>query len=75
MLDAIRRLARQARLIAEPGGAVAVAAALGRDAAELGITAGAGTPGTGAPIVAVLSGGNIDPTLLADILRVESYTG
>ena len=70
MLDTIRRLARQARLIAEPGGAVAVAAALGRDAAELGIAAG-----TGKPIVAVLSGGNIDPTLLTAILQSESYTG
>jgi threonine dehydratase len=70
MVDAIRRLARQSRLIAEPGGAVAVAAALNRDAAELGITSG-----TQAPIVAVLSGGNIDPTLLADILKTKSYTG
>jgi threonine dehydratase len=70
MLDTIRRLARQARLIAEPGGAVAVAAALGRDAAELGIASG-----TGKPIVAVLSGGNIDPTLLTAILQTASYTG
>ena len=70
MLDAIRRLARQARLIAEPGGAAAVAAALCRDATELGITSA-----TQAPVVAVLSGGNIDPALLADILQTESYTG
>jgi threonine dehydratase len=70
ILDAIRRLARQARLIAEPGGAVAVAAALYRDAAELGVT-----PGGAAPVVAVLSGGNIDPTLLGEILRTKSYTG
>jgi threo-3-hydroxy-L-aspartate ammonia-lyase len=70
MLDAIRRLARQARLIAEPGGAAAVAAALYRDAAELGIASG-----TGAPLIAVLSGGNIDPTLLADILQTQFYTG
>ena len=45
MLDAIRRLARQARLIAEPGGAAAVAAALYRDAAELGITSATASPG------------------------------
>jgi threonine dehydratase len=70
MLDAIRRLARQARLIAEPGGAVAVAAALYRDAIELGITSA-----TEQPVVAVLSGGNIDPTLLTEILQTESYTG
>ena len=30
---------------------------------------------TKAPVVAVLSGGNIDPALLADILQTESYTG
>jgi threonine dehydratase len=70
MLDAIRRLARQARLIAEPGGAAAVAAALYRDPAELGIT-----PAADEPVVAVLSGGNVDPTLLTEILQPESYTG
>ena len=70
MLDAIRRLARQARLVAEPGGAAAVAAALYRDAAELGVTAAADQP-----VVAVLSGGNVDPTLLTEILQPESYTG
>jgi threo-3-hydroxy-L-aspartate ammonia-lyase len=70
MLDAIRRLARQARLIAEPGGAVAVAAALYRDPIELGLTSA-----TQQPVVAVLSGGNIDPTLLTEILQTESYTG
>jgi threonine dehydratase len=70
MLDAIGRLARQARLIAEPGGAVAVAAALYRDAGDLGVTSAAD-----ASVVAVLSGGNIDPALLAEILQTESYTG
>lgn len=55
---AVRRLACQARLIAEPGGAVAVAACLFRER-EL--------PPAAAP-VAVLSGGNIEPSLLADIL-------
>jgi threonine dehydratase len=70
LLDAIRRLARQARLIAEPGGAAAVAAALYRDPGELGISSAAD-----APVVAVLSGGNIDPGLLTEILQTESYTG
>jgi threonine dehydratase len=70
LLDAIRRLARQARLIAEPGGAAAVAAALHRDARELGIPSAAD-----APLVAVLSGGNIDPALLTEILQTQSYTG
>jgi threonine dehydratase len=70
MLAAVRRLALQARLIAEPGGAVAVAAALYRDPGELGLT-----PATAEPVVAVLSGGNIDPALLAEVLQTESYTG
>jgi threo-3-hydroxy-L-aspartate ammonia-lyase len=65
ILAGLRRLAREGRLVAEPGGAVAVAAALYRDPAELGLTPSE----TAAPVVAVLSGGNIDPTLLADILR------
>jgi threonine dehydratase len=65
ILATVQRLARTGRLVAEPGGAVAVAAALFRDPAELGLVSG----GTAAPVVAVLSGGNIDPTLLADILR------
>ena len=29
----------------------------------------------GGPVVAVLSGGNIDPGLLAEVLAPESYTG
>jgi threonine dehydratase len=57
----IRRLANQARLVAEPGGAAAVAAWLFRSA-EL--------PRATAP-VAVLSGGNIDPKLLAEILATD----
>jgi threonine dehydratase len=71
LLEAVRRLALQARLVAEPGGAVAVAAALFRDPAELGLT----SPGSEAPVVAVLSGGNIDPTLLTELLGGPSYTG
>ena len=70
LLGAIGRLARQARLIAEPGGAAAVAAALYRNAGELGIPSAADVS-----VVAVLSGGNIDPGLLTEILQTESYTG
>ncbi|REF37098.1 threonine dehydratase [Thermasporomyces composti] len=59
--DAIRAavvaLATRARLVAEPGGAVATAAYL-EHRADL-------PPG---PVVAVVSGGNIDPALLASLL-------
>jgi len=58
MLAAVRLLAQHARLVAEPGGAAAVAACLFRSR-EL--------PRASTP-VAVLSGGNIDPQLLASIL-------
>jgi threonine dehydratase len=57
--EAVRRLALEARLIAEPGGAVAVAACLLRPH---------DLPDARSP-VAILSGGNIDPGLLATILR------
>lgn len=63
--ESVRWVAHVGRLVAEPGGAVAVAAALFRDPAELGLTPGT----TQGPMVAVLSGGNIDPTLLGEILR------
>ena len=55
---AVRLLARQAGLVAEPGGAAAVAAWLFHPA---------DLPAARTP-VAVLSGGNIDPALLAAIL-------
>jgi threonine dehydratase len=58
---AVRLLATQARLIAEPGGAAAVAAWLFH-ASEL--------PAVRTP-VAVLSGGNIDPELLMQILATD----
>jgi threo-3-hydroxy-L-aspartate ammonia-lyase len=58
MLTAVRLLARHARLVAEPGGAAAVAACLFHSG-EL--------PEAAAP-VAVLSGGNIDPEVLQRIL-------
>ncbi|HEY6787393.1 MAG TPA: threonine/serine dehydratase [Trebonia sp.] len=69
MLTAVRRLALEARLVAEPGGAAAVAAALdGVDGVPQA------TPE--APVVAVLSGGNISPKLLAEVLAGHnpSYT-
>jgi threonine dehydratase len=56
--EAMRRLATEAHLVAEPGGAVAVAACLFR-ARELP---------DAAVRVAVLSGGNVDPALLARVL-------
>jgi threo-3-hydroxy-L-aspartate ammonia-lyase len=66
MLAAVRLLARQARLVAEPGGAAAVAAWLyHRD--ELPAAAG--------PAVAVLSGGNIDPDLLVATLTATGQAG
>jgi threonine dehydratase len=61
ILTTVRRLALEARLIAEPGGAVAVAACLFR-ADEL-------PPGR--TRVAVLSGGSIDPALLATALAAH----
>jgi len=58
ILEAVRRTAVQAHLVAEPGGAVALAACLFRGHELLHAR----------PRVAVLSGGNIDPALLAGIL-------
>jgi threonine dehydratase len=63
ILDTVRKVALHARLIAEPGGGVAVAAALNRTEDELGVP----KDGPG-PVVAILSGGNIDPALLAAVL-------
>ncbi|MDL4777665.1 MULTISPECIES: threonine ammonia-lyase [Thermomonosporaceae] len=55
---AMRRLAREARLVAEPGGAVATAAYLfHRDELPVARTH-----------VSVLSGGNVDPALFLDVL-------
>jgi threonine dehydratase len=53
--DAMRRIAREARLIAEPSGAVAIAGAL-----SVGLDP--------EMTVAVLSGGNVDPDRYAEIL-------
>lgn len=59
---AMRLLATGARLVAEPGGAVAVAACLFR----------AGELPSASRRVAILSGGNVDPALLADVLSSRS---
>jgi threo-3-hydroxy-L-aspartate ammonia-lyase len=59
ILMAMRLLASGARLVAEPGGAVAVAACLFRS----------GELPPARHRVAILSGGNVDPALLADVLR------
>jgi threonine dehydratase len=59
--EAVRLTATRARMVAEPGGAVAVAAWLFRH----------DLPPARAP-VAVLSGGNIAPALLAEILRAPA---
>ncbi|MBT5871973.1 MAG: pyridoxal-phosphate dependent enzyme [Candidatus Latescibacteria bacterium] len=57
---AIRELAGDAKLVAEPGGAVAVAAV------QAGVV-----DVVGKTVVAVVSGGNIAQTLLGEILRCE----
>jgi threonine dehydratase len=53
---AVRWLFREAKIVAEPSGAVTTAAALRGDA------------GSAPPVVAVISGGNLDPSLLAKLL-------
>lgn len=58
--DAMRQLARRAALVAEPGGAVTTAAYLSRFAS---------LPGEKRDFVAVLSGGNVDPGIYAEIMR------
>src|SRR5450631_1015605 len=64
ILAAVRRLATEARLVAEPGGAAAAAACLFRRD-EL--------PGARHP-VAVLSGGNIDPAVFTRVIAGGSAT-
>lgn len=59
--DAVRRLAVDARLVAEPSGAVPVAAHL-HHAEELHLRG---------PVVAVVSGGNIAPEVLAQLLAAN----
>jgi threo-3-hydroxy-L-aspartate ammonia-lyase len=57
--DAVRRIAPEARLVAEPSGAAAAAAALA-DEGDLDTA------------VAIVSGGNVDPTLYVSILAAQS---
>ena len=60
IIDAVRWLAARAHLVVEPSGAATVAAALA--------AAGADADGEGGATVAVLSGGNIAPDVLARLL-------
>ena len=60
IVSSIRTLALEQKLVVEAGGAVSVAAALKNP------------PSGDSPIVCVLSGGNIDPALLASILGESS---
>ncbi len=59
---AVRLIAEESRLVVEPSGALAPAAARFR-AGEAGL---AGLQG---PVVAVVSGGNVDPARYAELLR------
>ncbi|HEY6012357.1 MAG TPA: threonine/serine dehydratase [Candidatus Limnocylindrales bacterium] len=58
---AVRLAAEQCRLVAEPSGALSLAA-MAFHAGELGLT---GTPGA---VVAVISGGNVDPARYRELL-------
>jgi len=58
----VRIAAEEARLVVEPSGALSIAA-LAFHAAELGLD------GTVGPVVAVVSGGNVDPELYLELLR------
>ena len=58
--EAMRQLAQRSRLVAEPGGAVTTAAYLSRFAQATGETR---------DFVAVLSGGNADPEVYAEVMR------
>jgi threonine dehydratase len=61
VLAAMRRLALDARLVAEPSGAVATAAWLSGAADDA-------LAGVAGDVVAVVSGGSVDPSLLASLL-------
>jgi threonine dehydratase len=59
VLDAVRRLCLDAHLVVEPSGAIGVAAILSGQVVER-------------PALAVVSGGNLDPNLLATLLATQS---
>jgi threonine dehydratase len=68
ILAGLAFLAREERQLVEPAGAAAVAALLtGHGLSGTGGTRGSGAPGAG-PIVAVLSGGNLDLDTLPALL-------
>jgi threonine dehydratase len=58
VLDAVRRLCLDAHLVVEPSGAIGVAAILSGQVVER-------------PALAVVSGGNLDPNLLATLLATQ----
>ena len=71
IIDAMRFLFGAARLVVEPSGAVAVAAARGAVVSKLvvtGSTGGTGGGGSG-PEVALISGGNVEPDVFARCIR------
>lgn len=63
---ALRRLFLEARLVAEPSGAVALAGAF---AVREGRGGRAAAPGEGGRLIAVISGGNVDPELFCSLIR------
>lgn len=65
---AVRLAAEESRLVVEPSGALSVAAMAFR-AEELGIER------IGRPVVAVVSGGNVDPDQFRDLLATSIPTG
>jgi threonine dehydratase len=57
---AVRLAAEESRLVVEPSGALAIAA-MAFHAAEAGIARSGGSDASDGPVVAVVSGGNVDP--------------
>ena len=64
IVAAIRLIAERSRLVAEPSGALSVAALAYRQG-ELGLA------GLHGPVVAVVSGGNVDPDLYRGYLAAS----